>query len=154
MGHISIVYGHIVGAAWRSEDYHKLQRLNKNAISSLPTNDETFPWITRNMFLVPDPDIDKMYRDQIIVFGASYKSVEHEWDEWLEKFENILKQLYWTSATIHLDTELVETHTYEWVYDFSEIDSLLSDNPKPITKWNFVSGQRKFFDNNERIETT
>jgi hypothetical protein len=153
MGHISIVYGHIVGATWRSEDYHKLQRLNKNAISSLPTNDEIFPWITRNMFLVPDPDIDKMYRDQIIVFGASYKSVEHEWDKWLEKFENILKQLYWTSATIHLDTELVGTHTYEWVYDFSEIDSLLSDNPMPITKWNFVGGQRKFFDNNERIET-
>jgi hypothetical protein len=153
MGHISIVYGHIVGATWRSEDYHKLQRLNKNVISSLPTNDEIFPWITRNMFLVPDPDIDKMYRDQIIVFGASYKSVEHEWDKWLEKFENILKQLYWTSATIHLDTELVGTHTYEWVYDFSEIDSLLSDNPMPITKWNFVGGQRKFFDNNERIET-
>lgn len=152
MGHISIVYGNIIGATWRTEDYHKLQRLNKNIIDNLPMTDDKFPWITKNMFLVPDPDKDKMYRDQVIVFGASYKSVEHEWDEWLEKFEFILKQLYWSSATIHLDTELVGTHLYEWVYDLEQIDNLLSDNPKPITKWDFNGGPRKFFDNGVRMD--
>ena len=78
MGHISIVYGHILGSPWRTEDYHKLQRLNKYIIDDLPVTDNNFPWITKNMFLVPDPTKDIMYCDQVIVFGASYKSVEHE----------------------------------------------------------------------------
>lgn len=154
MGHISIVYGHIIGEAWRSEDYHKLQRLNKKIIDALPSDDETFPWITRKMFLVPDPDKDKMYRDQVIVFGASYKSVEHEWDEWLDKFEAILKQLYWSGATIHLDTELVGTHKYEWVFDSNQSDNWMSDNPQPTNMWDFKGGPRKFFDNYRRIETS
>jgi len=152
MGHISIVYGHIIGEPWKSGDYHKLQRLNKNIIDALPDND-SFPWLTKKMFLVPDPDKDKMYRDQIIVFGASYKSVEYEWDEWLDKFEAILKQLYWSSATVHLDTELVGTHKYEWVFDVNQTDNWISDNPKPTTQWNFEGGPRKFFDNYNRIET-
>ena len=154
MGHISIVYGHIIGIAWRTEDYHKLQRLNKSIIESLPMSDDKFPWITQNMFLVPDPDKDKMYRDQVIVFGASYKSVEHEWNEWLDKFEHILKQLYWSSVTIHLETELVGDHKYQWLYDFEIMDNLLSDNPKPISKWEFTGGPRKFFDNGVRMDFT
>lgn len=141
MGHISIVYGHIIGATWRNEDYHKLQRLNKEVINVLSDYDEVFPWITRSMFLVPNPDKDKLYKDQVIVFGASYKSVEHEWEEWLGKFEIILKQLYWSNATIHLETELVGNHRYEWTFDISQPDN-----------WTFKGGPRKFFDNYKRIE--
>lgn len=153
MGHASIVYGHIIGERWRSEDYHKLQRLNKKIVENLPVNDETFPWITKNMFLAPDPDNDKMYRDQVIVFGASYKSVEHEWDEWLQKFEAILKQLYWSSAVIHLETELVGNHKYEWIFDINQPGNWISDNPNPTTMWTFTGGPRKFFDDQKRIET-
>jgi len=154
MGHISIVYGHIIGGTWRSEDYYKLQRRNKKVIDTLPVNDETFPWITRSMFLVPDPDKDKMYRDQVIVIGASYKSVEHEWDKWLDKFEAILRQLYWSSATIHLETELVGNHKYEWAFDINQPDNWISDNPQPTNVWTFEGGPREFFNNYKRIETT
>jgi hypothetical protein len=98
------------------------------------------------MFHCQDPNnIEGTYRDQVIVFGASYKSVEYEWTEWLDKFESILKLLYWTSATIHLDTELVGTHTYEWLIDFKQTDNWYLDNPKPITNWEFNGGPRKFF---------
>lgn len=146
MGHITIVYGKIVGATWKTDDYHKLQRLNKRIIASLPSSDNTFPWITQNMFLVPDPDNSQMYREQVIVFGASYKSLEYEWEEWLDKFENILKQLFWTSATIHLDSELVGKHTYEWTIDISQPDNWFLDTPQPITQWTFEGGPRQFFD--------
>jgi hypothetical protein len=152
MGHISIVYGNIIGPAWRIEDYHKLHRLNKKIIDALPASDETFPWITRNMFLVPDPEKDKMYRNQVIVFGASYKSVEHEWREWLEKFDAILKQLYWVSATIHLETELVGNHKYEWLFDINQPDNWTSDNPQPTSMSTFSGGPRKFFEDGKRIE--
>lgn len=147
MGHISVVYGNIIGATWKTDDYHKLQRLNKTVIDNLPKSDDIFPWITQKMFLVPDPDKDKIYRDQVIVFGASYKSVEHEWSDWLDKFELILKQLYWTSATIHLDSELVGTHKLEWIFDVNQPDNWMSDNPKPTTMWSFSGGPRIFFDN-------
>ena len=145
MGHISIVYGNIIGAPWKTADYHKLQRLNKYVIDNLPTTDSDFPWITNKMFLVPDPDKDNMYREQVIVFGASYKSVEHEWNIWLSKFESILKQLYWSSATIHLETVLVGNHKYEWVFDIDQIDNWISENPKPTTMWHFEGGPRIFF---------
>lgn len=147
MGHVSIVYGNILGAAWKTDNYHKLHRLNKSIILNLAQNDNNFPWITKNMFLVPDPDHDQIYREQVIVFGASYKSVEHDWDEWLEKFENILKQLFWTSATIHLETELVGNHSYNWTIDFDQTDLWFLDNPKPISDWTFEGGPRIFFNN-------
>ncbi|MFT3796503.1 hypothetical protein [Flavobacterium sp.] len=144
MGHITKVYGNIVGATWKTEDYHKLQRLNKTIISNLPSDDNVFPWITRNMFLVPDPEKDKMYREQIIVFGASYKSVEDYWSEWLDKFEDVLKKLYWTSATIHLETELMEKYTYEWTIEIHQTENWFLEIPKPISKWKFEGGPRTF----------
>lgn len=150
MGHVSIVYGKIIGATWKHEDYHKLQRLNKVFIESLPENDNDFPWINKGMFLIPDPGITSMYRDQVIVFGASYKSVEHEWSHWLEKFENILKNLFWINATIYLETELVGDHKYEWLMVMNHLDNLLSDNPEPVTCWKFKGSSRKFFDDNGR----
>ena len=72
----------------------------------------------------------------------------------LDKFEHILKQLYWSSVTIHLETELVGDHKYQWLYDFEIMDNLLSDNPKPISKWEFTGGPRKFFDNGVRMDFT
>jgi hypothetical protein len=103
------------------------------------------------MFLVPDPDNDRMYRDQVIVFGASYKSVEQEWEEWLLKFEAILKKLYWTSVIIHLDAELAGPYTYEWVVDMNLTDTWFSGNLQPSSQWSFKGGPRKFYENGIRI---
>lgn len=144
MGHITKVYGNIIGATWKTEDYHKLQRLNKTIISNLPLDDNVYPWITRNMFLVPDPDKDKMYREQVIVFGASYKSVEDDWTQWLEKFESILIKLYWTSAIIHLETELMGKYTYEWTIKINQVENWFLEVPKPVQEWKFEGGPRSF----------
>jgi hypothetical protein len=143
MGHISIIYGNIIGApCYRDRALH---RINKSVIESLPIDDKKWPRIERSMFLVPDPDLSKLYRDQVIVFGTSYKEVEQDWEEWLQKFESILMELYWISATVHLETELIGTHTYEWVYDSNQPDNFVSENPKPTSKWNFSGGPRKFY---------
>lgn len=45
------------------------------------------------------------YQSHIIHFGASFKDEPGAggfWDTWLNKFESLLKQLYWDSATLHL----------------------------------------------------
>jgi len=149
MGHTSIVYGNIIGARCRDGNLH---RINKSVIESLPADDVKWPWLERGLFLVPDPDRSKIYREQVIVFGASYKEVEYEWPVWLEKFESVLRQLYWLSATVHLDTELVGNYTYEWLNDMDESGDFLSDNPKPTKKWSFSGGPRKFYEGGVRIE--
>ena len=141
MGHVSTVYGNIMAVPKSAQ----LQRINKSVIELLPVNDTGWPWLERGMFLVPDPDHSNMYRQQVIVFGASYKEVEYKWEEWLEKFESILRQLYWLTVTVHLETELVGSYTYEWLNDISNPDNFFSDDPKPTTKWNFSGGPRKFY---------
>lgn len=143
MGHASIVYGNIIATAWKSEDHSKLHRLNAAVIESLPAIDDQFPWITKGMFLVP-ADTQGIYRDQVIVFGASYKSVEYEWSEWLEKFESILKKLFWISATIHLETELFGDHKYEWLADCERMDGWFKDEPVVAALWEFKGGPRSF----------
>jgi len=148
MGHTSIVYGNIIGPRCRDGNLH---RINKSVIEALPVDDIKWPWLERNMFMVPDPDHSKIYREQVIVFGASYKEVEYEWEEWLSKFESVLRRLYWLTATVHLDTELVGNYTYEWLGDMDQTDDLFSDNPKPTSKWNFSGGPRKFYDGGVRI---
>lgn len=121
-----------------------MHKHNIKALKALPDTD-SFPWIHRKMFHSQNPtNIEGTYRKQVILFGASYKSVEYDWPEWLEKFENILRQLFWTSATIHLKTELVGNHTYEWDIPIDQIFNLDAEHPMPITSWEFKGGPRDF----------
>ena len=52
----------------------------------------------------------------MIHFGASYRAVEYEWALWVQRFEALLKQLYWTSAVVHLRPSS-GTHTFRWETD-------------------------------------
>ena len=144
MGHGSIVYGNIIGPPRYTGYGQELHSKNKSVIESLTIDEDQWPWIDRGMFLVQDPENAKMYRDQVIVFGASYKRVEDGWEEWLMKFESILKQLYWISATIHVDSELEGEFTYQWIYDSSQTDNFAGDTRNPTSMWSFSGGPRKF----------
>lgn len=139
MGHLSTIYGKIVGDRyeWGSNVnidndrllYHKL---NKITIEQLPVEDE-FPQLTRQMFNIPAMDFnDGLYKNQIVVFGASYKEVENNWYDWIYKFEKLLKNLYWTEAVVHLETELNGNRIYRW-----------KNNNKPA----FIANKENKFDN-------
>lgn len=141
MGHESIVYGYIEGAPHHPE--LRLHRLNAAVIKRLPIEDE-WPPLTRQMFCLPcGRPAQGTYRSQIIHFGGSFKSIEWEWEEWLEKFEALLQRLYWWSATVHLKTELsVGDHSYTWQANNDAISRLYSLPPQPITRWEFMGGPR------------
>ena len=143
MAQQSIIYGYIQGAEWMSSDIHRLHRLNREIIAGLPEKD-AFPPLTRQMFAAPSEGNDPASRGQIIHFGASIYEVELEWRKWLEKFEALLRKLYWFNAVVHLRTEMIGDHEYDWTVDANQIVHFFNDPPRPATKWFFDGGPRDF----------
>jgi hypothetical protein len=144
MAQHTIIYGYIQGAEWMSSDIHRLHRLNRETIAALPSRD-TFPDLSRGMFTVPDDAADPAgARNQIIHFGAAIYEVELEWRKWLEKFESLLRKLYWFNAVVQLRTEMIGDHLYEWTVDANQIVHFFNDPPRPATKWYFDGGPRDF----------
>lgn len=109
----SIVYGCIKDSAYY---YHETERrrVNRDAMLSLPHADE-WPFLSQEMFAIPRLEGGHgQYQTEVMHFGASYKAVEYEWEQWVAQFEALLRQMYWVSATVHLETELSGTHTFTW----------------------------------------
>jgi len=109
----SIVYGCIKDTP-DSTNYSERLRINREAMLSLPSADE-WSFICQEMFAIPEANVlNNNYQTEVMHFGASYKAVEHEWAQWIEQFEALLRKMYWVSATVHLETELCGTHTFTW----------------------------------------
>lgn len=109
----SIVYGCIKDVA-SSLGVSERVRANREAMLSLPHADE-WPFISQEMFAIPQVEMaSNSYQTEVMHFGASYKAVEYEWDQWIAQFEALLSKMYWVSATVHLETELSGTHTFTW----------------------------------------
>ena len=109
----SIVYGCIKDIPDNTRHADRLIT-NREAMLSLPSADD-WPFICQEMFSIPQNNVlNNTYQTEVMHFGASYKAVEHEWDEWIAQFESLLSKMYWVSATVHLETELSGTHTFTW----------------------------------------
>lgn len=109
----SIVYGCIKDAI---HDHGNLERRKRNraAMMSLPKAEE-WPYLSQEMFSIPHMEkCADNYLTEVIHFGASYKAIEYEWAQWMERFESLLDDMYWVSAVVHLETELTGTHTFNW----------------------------------------
>lgn len=112
----SIVYGCIKDLAYGDADEKEIERrsINREVMLALASADE-WPFLSREMFSVPSLEQDGTgYQTEVMHFGASYKAVEYEWEQWIAKFEEMLQKMYWVSATVHLETELSGTHTFVW----------------------------------------
>lgn len=113
----SIVYGVIrdIPAGGELEAYRR-RRTNWAAIQELPSSlDDDWPFLSREMFSMPGPDVySGTYHTQLVHFAASYNSIEYEWERWISRFEAMLRSMYWSSATVHLETELSGKHTFSW----------------------------------------
>ncbi len=113
----SIVYGCI--RDWPSDrlEQRTLRReTNSRVLASLPSG-EAWPFLGREMFSNCATEGEGLYQTQVIHFGASYKALEYEWRLWIAQFEALLKNLYWASAVVHLETELNGCHTFRWDSD-------------------------------------
>ena len=109
----SIVYGCIKDSADFSMDSER-RRNNRKVMVTLPAADD-WPYLCREMFSIPRIEVGyDNYHTEVMHFGASYKAIEYEWNQWMAKFEALLAQMYWMSAVVHLETELSGTHTFTW----------------------------------------
>ena len=124
MAQASVVYGCItdmlfVGGRKGLDDGELQARRQQNyqATQALPSV-EDWPLLCREMFSQPLSAVD--FGDgqtDVIHFGSSYKAIEHEWDNWIRQFEDLLHDMYWVSATVHLQTALNGSHTFVWHCD-------------------------------------
>ena len=109
----SIVYGCIKDVTAYCSDAER-RVVNRQAMLSLPKAEE-WPYISCDMFSLPKTKVSvDSYQTDVMHFGASYKAIEYEWNEWMKRFEHLLDSMYWTSAIVHLETELTGTHTFTW----------------------------------------
>lgn len=109
----SIVYGCIKDLG-HLETRSKRRQVNREAMLSLPSGED---WLLlhQEMFAIPSlQEVAGQYQTDVMHFGASYRAVEYEWDQWIATFESLLRQMYWVSATVHLETELSGIHTFTW----------------------------------------
>ncbi len=111
----SIVYGCIKHLPFGELDERRASCFtNRRVIHQLPMTD-AWPFICREMFAVPSDEIlGGQYKTQVVHFGMAYHGVEYEWSSWVEKFEDLLRKMYWVSAVVHLETELSGVHTFMW----------------------------------------
>ena len=136
MGHESFVYGLIAGADRNPNE----ARANAAVIAGLPESD-AWPFLTRVMFTIPpETVVGGHYRSQAIHFGASYKSVEWEWAEWLEKFEALLVRLVWKQAWVHLRADCVGDYDYRYAL----IDYSCHRPGHATADWRLRGGPRNF----------
>lgn len=109
----SIVYGCIKDARMDIQEGERVLT-NRQAMLSLPRADD-WPFLCQEMFAIPHVKVNQgNYQTEVMHFGASYKAVEYEWEQWVASFESLLSKMYWVSATVHLETELSGTHTFTW----------------------------------------
>lgn len=129
----SIVYGRIKDLTTLPNDAER-RRTNRLAMLTLPQA-EDWACLSRDMFSIPATrKNDESYQSEVIHFGASYAGIEYEWKNWMKNFEELLKLMYWVSATVHLETPYHGTHTFQW-----HANAIAHDPSKPwqnvITEW-------------------
>jgi len=128
------VFGYIEIPTSEGSDKVRINALNWGAINELPDEGE-WPWLIKGMFSqAPDR---ASYRGHLIHFAGSIKGVDEEWAIWLDKFEKLLKKMYWQTVELRLLTEHSGDQVFSWVAEYTgEIE--------PVKDWNFFGAHRDF----------
>ncbi len=134
MSNITRLYGSIEVPC--SEGYETALANNLQTIAELP-EEGAWPWLVRDMFAVTPERVS--YAGYLIYFAAAMKGVDEAWEQWLAKFESLLRKMYWLSVHLQLHTEYAGDHAYSWV-------AKLTQNFAPIKEWEFSGGPRSFDD--------
>jgi hypothetical protein len=107
-------------------------RHNESVLEALAAED-SWPPLCRAMFAWAPSDLPMItYKRRLIVVAASLKNLEGATRNWLDKFEALLRQLYWESAYIRCEFGLYGPHEFRWRPPDSWIDELCQARLSPI----------------------
>ncbi len=136
MGHQRLVHG-VIEVFPSAPKRPEADARTLAALAALPDKDEG-PFLVRSMVNATlNEHVSVAYGLRPIHFAASLKTVEWAWEEWLAKFERLLSTLDGLTAMVHLETELVGRHVYEWRRRQSNQGSWPA-------AWDFEGGPRAF----------
>jgi len=152
MGERCTISGHIQEPWYFSgsdKDLRLLLESNKRVIESLPREDK-WPVLLRGMFSF-SPSSPKYYkhvtttfRGRVIYFGGSFSKLYVDWSEWLDKFESLLRRLFWEHAVLVHVTEIMGWYSHRWDATDKSRELFSARPPVPVQQWEFTGGPRSF----------
>ena len=136
----SIILGYIVepDGADRIIESH-----NRAKIFALGRLDE-FPPLN-STFFAPTGEAES-YGAKLLYFAGSFKEVERDWEQWLGKFEGLLKTMVWQRVYLSLETPFFGRFEYRWEAAPEIAATFGAEVPRRVTDWFFTGGPRRFAD--------
>ena len=108
MEHMTVIYGEIVFE--RPTEPSALDAGLRASQGSV-----CWPTLVRSMFaLMACEDRSVTFSDVTLHFHASMADFDWQFSEWLPRFEDLLSQVKCASASLHLESTRVGTHSYQW----------------------------------------
>jgi hypothetical protein len=112
---------------------------NEAILSALPAHD-AWPPLTRHMFAWAPADSPMInYKNRPIHFAASLKEADWALRDWLDKFEGLLRRLYWENAVVYFRSAYLAEHQVTWHPTHEWQVRLTSGVLEPISQWEFKS---------------
>lgn len=152
MGHQVVIYGAI--HSMLSRDRQAYQH-NHSVLDRLPITDE-WPWLTRSMFSAASEYPVGVYEQEIIHFGLTMKDDpatrdpgpltsppilgwrydgRHCVNEWVLKFEELLRNLYWLSVSLHIDTDFEPHSVVSYLPTDEAFEGMLANPRRCPAEW-------------------
>lgn len=104
---MTVIYGEIV--------LERAERAARDAGLQATQGPANWPALVRSMFaLMACEERSATFSDATLHFHASMSDFEWQFSEWLPKFESLLSQVNCASASLHLESTRVGTHSYQW----------------------------------------
>jgi hypothetical protein len=117
----------------------QIARRNDAVLNALPERDE-WPPLCRPMFGWPPPDDPSIaFRSRLIHFAAIQKELDQWLRDWIDKFEGLLRSLYWESVYVRVETAYLGTYEFGWRPTDGWLSDLHAIRLRPVTEWSFVS---------------
>lgn len=114
-------------------------RHNEETLESLDAGD-AWPPLCRPMFgWAPTNSPMIIYKHRLIHLAASLKDLDWAARDWLDKFESLLRRLYWESAYIRCEFGYLGTHEFRWRPPEAWVKELCRARLNPIQEWTFES---------------
>lgn len=123
----------------KSELSLAIGRRTDEVLAALPEEDN-WPPLCKPMFGLPPSGTALItYERRLVHFAASVKNVDFALRDWLDKFETLLRQLYWQEAYLRVEQGYIGTHEFRWTPRKDWVDTLYTGRITPITDWDFIT---------------